>query len=145
MSRTAKVQRLQLNLFEHLACAARVIHSRSMSRYFFRKTDTWSLKSSGSRRVREWRSGMKPKVDAKASVQLCRCAKCPGSAQRDIRVPWKIRIAIRNIYCENTLQLELHFFCLFVCLQVPDRTIVDKHIHFLQWREECDWAVLGRR
>lgn len=65
------------------------LYSLSMSLYFLRKMETWSLNRTGSKRSWEWMSGMKPNQAAKEFMQDCRWAKWSGSAQRDDFEPWK--------------------------------------------------------
>lgn len=64
-------------------------HNLSMSLYFLRRIETWSLKRTGSRRNWEWRRGMKPNQLVKEFMQDWRCAKWSGSAHRDALEPWE--------------------------------------------------------
>lgn len=63
----------------------RSCQSLSMSLYFLRRMETWSLKSTGSSLIWEWTSGMAPNQLANLFMQVCRWAKWSGSAQREAR------------------------------------------------------------
>lgn len=65
-------------------------YSLSMSLYFFRSMDTWSLKRTGSSLIWEWTRGMVPNQLANLFMQVWRWAKWSGSAQRDARELWGI-------------------------------------------------------
>lgn len=62
--------------------------SLSMSLYFFRRMETWSLNRTGSSLIWECTSGMPPNQLANLFMQVCRWAKWSGSAQRDAREDW---------------------------------------------------------
>ncbi len=59
--------------------------SLSMSLYFLRSIDTWSLNRTGSSLICEWTRGMVPNQLANLFMHVCRWAKWSGSAQRDAR------------------------------------------------------------
>lgn len=63
-------------------------YSLSMSLYFFRSIDTWSLNRTGSSLIWECTRGMVPNQLANLFMQVCRWAKWSGSAQRDARELW---------------------------------------------------------
>lgn len=63
-------------------------YSLSMSRYFLRSMDTWSLNSTGSNLIWEWTRGMVPNQLANLFMQVWRWAKWSGSAQREARELW---------------------------------------------------------
>lgn len=63
----------------------RSCQSLSMSLYFLRRMETWSLKRTGSSLIWEWTSGMAPNQLANLFMQVCRWAKWSGSAQREAR------------------------------------------------------------
>lgn len=71
-------------------------YSLSMSLYFFRSMDTWSLNRTGSSLIWEWTRGMVPNQLANLFMQVWRCAKWSGSAQRDARELCPI---IVSLYC----------------------------------------------
>lgn len=62
--------------------------SLSMSLYFLRRMETWSLNRTGSSLIWECTSGMPPNQLANLFMQVCRWAKWSGSAQRDAREDW---------------------------------------------------------
>lgn len=62
-------------------------HSFSMSLYFFRRMDTWSLNSTGSSLIWEWTRGMYPSQWLKTFMHVCRWAKWSGSAHLDALAP----------------------------------------------------------
>ena len=57
--------------------------SLSISLYFLRRMETWSLNSTGSSLIWECTRGMPPNQLANLFMQVCRWAKWSGSAQRD--------------------------------------------------------------
>lgn len=63
----------------------RSCQSLSMSLYFLRRMETWSLNRTGSSLIWEWTSGMAPNQLVNLFMQVCRWAKWSGSAQRDAR------------------------------------------------------------
>lgn len=66
----------------------RSCQSLSMSLYFLRRMETWSLNRTGSSLIWEWTSGMPPNQLANLFMQVCRWAKWSGSAQREAREDW---------------------------------------------------------
>ena len=68
-------------------CVCVFSQSLSMSRYFFLRMDTWSLKSRGSSLSWEWSRGMNPNQALNDVIQVWRWAKWSGSAQRDTFEP----------------------------------------------------------
>lgn len=69
-------------------------YSLSMSLYFFRSMDTWSLNRTGSSLIWEWTRGMVPNQLANLFMQVWRWAKWSGSAQRDARELWRCEAVI---------------------------------------------------
>lgn len=66
-------------------------HSFSMSLYFFRRMDTWSLNSTGSSLIWEWTRGMYPSQRLKTFMHVCRWAKWSGSAHLESLAPLVLR------------------------------------------------------
>lgn len=66
----------------------RSCQSLSMSLYFLRRMETWSLNRTGSSLIWEWTSGMAPNQLANLFMQVCRWAKWSGSAQREALEDW---------------------------------------------------------
>lgn len=67
----------------------RSCQSLSMSLYFLRRIETWSLNRTGSSLIWEWTSGMAPNQLANLFMQVCRWAKWSGSAQREALEDWR--------------------------------------------------------
>lgn len=63
-------------------------YSLSMSLYFFRRMETWSLNKTGSILIWECISGMVPNQFANLFMHVWRWAKWSGSAHRDARELW---------------------------------------------------------
>lgn len=72
-------------------------YSLSMSLYFFRSMDTWSLNRTGSSLIWEWTRGIVPNQLANLFMQVWRWAKWSGSAQRDARELWGWEVVIGKV------------------------------------------------